>query len=310
MSPLSLFSHGKLLVTGEYAVLDGAKALALPTKFGQYLHFIPIEGKSVLKWESYSRRGDCWFSAEWETDTLKVIKGEGLPETEKLTTLFKVMQVEKGIPPSFFRGVIKTHLDFERDWGLGTSSTLISLISKWTNLNPYYLLEKSFGGSGYDIAAAEAKGPILYHRIMENLYEPIVNPVHFNPTFLNRIYFLYSGKKKNSREGIKAYKSRSTSALYLSDISELTDKIVSSDNFTDFCELIKTHETITGNHLNLIPVQKEYFSDFPGVIKSLGAWGGDFFMIITEMSSNEVSSYFTHRGFETLFTYEELIFSE
>ena len=310
MSPLSLFSHGKLLVTGEYAVLDGAKALALPTKFGQYLHFIPIEEKSVLKWESYSRRGDCWFSAEWETDTLKVIKGEGLPETEKLTTLFKVMQVEKGIPSSFFRGVIKTHLDFERDWGLGTSSTLISLISKWTNLNPYYLLEKSFGGSGYDIAAAEAKGPILYHRIMENLYEPIVNPVHFNPTFLNRIYFLYSGKKKNSREGIKAYKSRSTSALYISDISELTDKIVSSDNFTDFCELIKTHETITGIHLTLIPVQKEYFSDFPGVIKSLGALGGDFFMIITEMSSNEVSSYFTHRGFETLFTYEELIFSE
>ena len=31
------YSHGKLLLTAEYAVLDGAKALALPTKLGQSL---------------------------------------------------------------------------------------------------------------------------------------------------------------------------------------------------------------------------------------------------------------------------------
>ena len=31
------YSNGKLLITGEYLVLDGAEALALPTKFGQNL---------------------------------------------------------------------------------------------------------------------------------------------------------------------------------------------------------------------------------------------------------------------------------
>ncbi|MEQ3661167.1 MAG: GHMP kinase, partial [Flavobacterium sp.] len=31
------YSNGKLLLTGEYVVLDGAKALAVPTKFGQSL---------------------------------------------------------------------------------------------------------------------------------------------------------------------------------------------------------------------------------------------------------------------------------
>jgi len=31
----SFYSNGKLLITGEYLVLDGAKALALPTKYGQ-----------------------------------------------------------------------------------------------------------------------------------------------------------------------------------------------------------------------------------------------------------------------------------
>ena len=33
----TFYSNGKLLITGEYLVLDGAKALALPTKYGQYL---------------------------------------------------------------------------------------------------------------------------------------------------------------------------------------------------------------------------------------------------------------------------------
>jgi hypothetical protein len=33
----TFYSNGKLLITGEYLVLDGAKSLALPTKFGQFL---------------------------------------------------------------------------------------------------------------------------------------------------------------------------------------------------------------------------------------------------------------------------------
>ena len=35
METQTFYSNGKLLITGEYVVLDGAKALALPTKFGQ-----------------------------------------------------------------------------------------------------------------------------------------------------------------------------------------------------------------------------------------------------------------------------------
>jgi mevalonate kinase len=309
MSPLSFFSRGKLLLTGEYAVLDGANALALPTKFGQSLHFSPTIDHPVLQWESYTKTGECWFSAEWESDSLQVTKGHGFPETEKLTALFKVMQREKGIPSTFFSGNIKTYLDFDSAWGLGSSSTLISLISKWSNLNAYYLLEKSFGGSGYDIAAATANGPIVYRRNMENIYEPEIKPVHFHPSFLNHIYFIYSGKKKNSRDGIQSYRTKSFNPRYLSEISTLTDTLVTCTHFNQFCELMKTHEIITGNHLHLIPVQKEYFSDFQGVIKSLGAWGGDFLLILTERSRKEVSSYFSKRGLEILFSYDEIIFS-
>ena len=40
----TFYSNGKLLITGEYLVLDGAKAFALPTKFGQKLTIEETEG--------------------------------------------------------------------------------------------------------------------------------------------------------------------------------------------------------------------------------------------------------------------------
>ena len=310
MNQLSFFAHGKLLLTGEYAVLDGAKALALPTLFGQQLHFSPRPGISTLHWESFTREGDCWFSATWALETMKVINGAGLPETEKLSNLLKCMLIEKGLPTSFFEGKITTNLDFPREWGLGTSSTLIALLSKWTGLNAYYLLEKSFGGSGYDIAAASAHGPIFYKRNLENEYLPDISSAPFNPDFIENIYFLYSGKKKNSREGIAAYRSKSMNPVYLSEISSITEKVVETKNFSEFRELVKSHEHLTGNHLDLVPIQKEYFSDFPGVVKSLGAWGGDFLMILSDMSKDEISSYFVKKGYQMLFSYREIIFNE
>ena len=39
----NFYSNGKLLLTAEYLVLDGAKALALPTKFGQDLEVKKID---------------------------------------------------------------------------------------------------------------------------------------------------------------------------------------------------------------------------------------------------------------------------
>lgn len=39
---ISFKSNGKLLLTGEYLVLDGAVALALPTKMGQIMTVEPL----------------------------------------------------------------------------------------------------------------------------------------------------------------------------------------------------------------------------------------------------------------------------
>ena len=57
---ITFYSHGKLLLTGEYAVLDGALALALPTQYGQSLSIRPSTEGSLL-WKSLDDRNHCWY---------------------------------------------------------------------------------------------------------------------------------------------------------------------------------------------------------------------------------------------------------
>ena len=61
-------------------------------------------------------------------------------------------------------------------------------------------MQNTFDGSGYDIACAQHKSPILYTRKDMN---PIVEEVNFNPKFKEQLYFVYLNKKQNSREGIQ-----------------------------------------------------------------------------------------------------------
>ena len=63
------YSNGKLLITGEYVVLDGALALALPTKFGQNLTVEPIPSKQIL-WKSFDQDGSVWFEDAFTFDEI------------------------------------------------------------------------------------------------------------------------------------------------------------------------------------------------------------------------------------------------
>ena len=54
------YSHGKLLISSEYAVLDGAKAFALPTKFGQHLE-VRKSNKKNINWKSFDYQNNLWF---------------------------------------------------------------------------------------------------------------------------------------------------------------------------------------------------------------------------------------------------------
>ena len=54
------YSNGKLLITGEYTVLDGAMALAIPTRFGQSLNVTQIPENNII-WKSIDNENQTWF---------------------------------------------------------------------------------------------------------------------------------------------------------------------------------------------------------------------------------------------------------
>jgi mevalonate kinase len=65
------FSNGKLLITGEYFVLDGAKSLAVPTKYGQDLSFESIQEPQLI-WQSFDENGECWLEAIFDLPKLRL----------------------------------------------------------------------------------------------------------------------------------------------------------------------------------------------------------------------------------------------
>ena len=179
------YSNGKLLLTGEYLVLDGATALAVPTKFGQDLLVSKIT-ESQLIWGSFTHTGDCWFEAVFDLPKLRLVSATFNSDTEEnaefiAETLQDILQEARKLNPGFLQSktgfIVKTTLTFPRDWGLGTSSTLVNNIAQWAAIDAYQLLQNSFSGSGYDIANAQHNLPILYQ--LKNK-KPLIKTVDFS----------------------------------------------------------------------------------------------------------------------------------
>ncbi|HCO83184.1 MAG TPA: GHMP kinase, partial [Arenibacter sp.] len=61
------YSNGKLLITGEYLVLDGAQSLAVPTLYGQSLSVKETQDK-LLTWKSLDDKGKPWFESDYELE--------------------------------------------------------------------------------------------------------------------------------------------------------------------------------------------------------------------------------------------------
>ena len=53
-------SNGKILLSSEYLVLDGAKSIALPSKKTQELHVTKKTMDSIV-WKSYDHNNNLWF---------------------------------------------------------------------------------------------------------------------------------------------------------------------------------------------------------------------------------------------------------
>ena len=322
-------AHGKFLLTGEYLVLKGALALAIPLKLGQTLSVETCHGAS-LQWDAY-KPDDPWFSVSLNPENLDIIDSDDQSKAEKLR---QILQAVKQLNPKAFEGnnlKFTTCLDFDPNWGLGSSSTLIANLARWADVNPYELLKLTFGGSGYDIACATAVQPIYYQLSMSKSAfrqaqrptldlpakvpepvegpTPLVEPIDFNPSFAEHLFFIYQGQKQSSSKEIKAFLAQANPIDLHKDIesvSEISRAVPKCESLDEFAMLMQCHERIISRCIGQEPVQKR-FPDFEGVLKSLGAWGGDFILAATEWTENQVREYFKGKGLEVVFGYKEIV---
>ena len=307
----TFFSHGKLLITGEYVVLDGALSLAIPTKYGQRMEveFRKSDSDNTLTWYSIDSDGETWYREEFLIDEsgTEEARSVRLHPTELCNingvsdSLVKILNKACEGNPWFLEGgsyTVRTYLDFPNNWGLGSSSTLICNIAKWAEVDSFELSDASFGGSGYDIAVGMMGGDILYRS--PEMWEGYV----FSPSFKEQLYFVHLNEKQNSREGIALYKQKAKNAKLIERISNLTEELIACKDFDGFQQLITEHESLIAAQVEMPTVKEKRFADYPFAIKSLGAWGGDF---ILACGDENTPKYFKDKGFDTVLSYAELI---
>src|SRR5690625_1684834 len=302
-------SNGKLLLTAEFLVIDGAQALALPCQYGQSLNVEPLEEPEIL-WESYTDEGKRWFEAIFsvrDNQVKHVPYQSNYQNKETAQRLAEIFQVLLEMKPDLFNKkgyAFKSRLEFPQIWGLGSSSTLLNNLATWAGVDAYELSDRTFGGSGYDIACAQSDGPILYQR--KNKQKPVVESVNFNPDFKSFIFFVHLGRKQNTREAVARYKKLNpgNKKEWVNEASRLTQEILHAKDILMFERLIDEHERLISDVLELHTMQNTVFPDYPRMMKSMGAWGGDFLLATGGTAERE---YFRSKGYTNIVRYKDMI---
>jgi mevalonate kinase len=298
-------SNGKLLISGEYLVLDGALAMAVPTKYGQGLDVSLHENFSGIRWEA-NVLNKGWLQVSFGSRLFNIIHTNDQKLALHLKNILKKAFELGNIDVDNQKGIlIRTNLDFDRSWGLGSSSTLLSNIGYWLDVDPFYLSRETSNGSGFDVAAARSDSPI-YYQLVDG--KPEISNVNFNPEFKDQLYFVHLNSKKNSEESVKSYKERvNAHTKDVGEISVLSRLIAEAKNLIDFEKALVEHENILSKVLGIDRIKKQFFADFQGEIKSLGAWGGDFVMATYSGPEEKLRQYFKSKGKSTILRYDEMV---
>lgn len=303
MKDLKFDASGKLLLFGEYLVLRGAQSIAIPLSVGQSLTVTSQDSGNIL-WECFEN-SDLWLQIEFSPEFLLI----NTTNESKAVIVQQLLQlIHKENPSLNITGLrFKFNIDFNRNYGFGTSSTFISLLSQWSGLNPYYLLEKSFGGSGFDIAAATSKTPFVYQvKDLGHNANRIVKPFNFSKKVNSQLLFVYTGKKQKSSREVSSFNNIRTSNDQINDMNTIVKDVLRCTNIEVFESMADRSEQLLAGILNNPPVKVKLFSDYPYSIKSLGAWGGDFVMA-TFRDEQVAREYFEEKGMIPIFNYQQLI---
>jgi len=278
----TIFSaRGKIMLTGEYLVLEGARTLARPTLRRQFLHVGTQGIPGQLQWVSLDYQGKSWFEYTFRPSEPDFkLKLSQDPVAAKLWSLLDFNASLSGLDVVQPGYKVTTRLEWPRDWGLGSSSSLVVLLSRWFGSDPFVVQQDILGGSGYDIACGLSDEAIIY-TLKEG--QPKYQPVNTNPTFERHAAFAWLGSKADTDLAIRHFK-QLVSAEDITDsiprVDLITDTVLVSTDAQEMVEALGEHEAIIGSLIQREPIRHKHFKTFPGMVKSCGAWGGDFVLFL------------------------------
>lgn len=291
---MNFTAHGKLLLTGEYAITQSARGIAIPTSLGQHLSVESHQGPEHVLWEALDHENQQWFIAGFDRDG-RILHSSSASMAEKLEGFLAPVRNSNAWNAPVR---VQTKVDFPRLWGLGTSSTLCALLAQWAEIDALSY-RKLHGGSGYDLACAQANGAISYALVDA---EPEVLPVEL-PEVLQSVVFVYRGAKQQTDSSLKLVGRKPFSPAQCQEISRLSEAFLQANSLDELESIIEEHELFIANHLGLKRAIEGPFKGVHGQVKSLGGWGGDFVML-TRFEENH--QWLETNGFKTIIPFETM----
>lgn len=293
-------ANGKLLLTSEYFILDGATGWAMPTQYGQNMIVAPAQTPT---WQAFLQDKSLWLETALNTNLST--------NSEESSLLFQILNHIKQENPEQYHKKINHHfqlfLDFDRAWGLGSSSTFIALIADFFEIDAYHLNRTFFKGSGYDIACAFASEALLYTNL--DIENRSIEPFPIAESIEPHLFFIYTGQKQNSREAIQYYRNlpQKEKDIAINDLNFITSELIRKQNYKDWLYFLKIHEDIVSKVLKLDKISHTLAKELPFFTKSLGAWGGDFILCLADDEPTKITNRISETGFQTYFEYKDLI---
>ncbi len=299
---INAWANGKLLISGEYMVLAGATALAFPLKFGQELQ-VKENPVPVIRWIS-RQPGGIWFTCDLDPVECEIRMTNQPATASSLSKLFQsASKLNAAFPDKKTGSLVNMTANYPVEWGLGSSSTLIFLVAQWAKVDPFSLFRLVSEGSGYDIACADRTTMIFYQ--WDGIH-PFITETQPGQALQDSAYFVSLGKKQDSTKEVRSFLNhRNYSSKDVTYISELSTQICHAQTVDELSRLVIEHETIMSKVLNRESIAAR-FKNFPGTVKSLGAWGGDFAMFISEHEKKSVINSLKEFGLQNVFTFNEI----
>lgn len=276
------------MLCGEYVVIIGVEALALPVSLGQWMYVWEFDspgGGDRLIWEAKEKDGSTWLNESFALP-LEAMEAEAEKSSERDRSREVLHSMLSMVAEGFWKTGksyrIETQLEFDRSSGLGSSSTMVANFARFAGLDAQKVQQKVLGGSGYDVAVAElGKGLVFW----KNAEVANWDAWKLSADLTSKWKIVFLGKKQNSRNALADVKGKlmeiEKDDFLMHQLQQVCAAVKMAKQVPMLEAGLEMWQAILAMSLGLeTPYQHFKFQPSKGgLCKWLGAWGGDMLLI-------------------------------